>query len=177
VVTLEILQEYEHWAIDVVNLITIVKSAHRLLVDVDGSAKQNSARGWRIFPMKLFLHVMIFPRTVHLFHRVFFMYQNLLKTCVIYSRYILRRFANLQRIFRKVNFLAFSEHTPCHYSHICCICDSATWYSTYTCLTLLRFYYKNGVSIQNFYFLSYMCGAPERLAAFGARTFLVLSQQ
>jgi hypothetical protein len=30
--------------------------------------------------------------------------------------------------------------------------DSATWYSTHTCSTLLRFNCKNGVLIQNFYF-------------------------
>jgi hypothetical protein len=59
--------------------------------------------------------------------------------------------------------------------------DSATSYSIHTC-SMLRgstlkkkkmfpyyfFYFKGG---------QYMCGAPERLTAFGARTFLVLSQQ
>jgi hypothetical protein len=49
--------------------------------------------------------------------------------------------------------------------------NSATWYSTLTYSTLLRFNCKNGVSIQNFYFLwgQYMCGAPERLTGHGVR--------
>jgi hypothetical protein len=57
--------------------------------------------------------------------------------------------------------------------------DSATWYSTHTCLTLLRYNSENGVFIIFFYFSlgQYMCGAPESLTAFGARTFLVLSIQ
>jgi hypothetical protein len=59
------------------------------------------------------------------------------------------------------------------------ISDSATWYSTHTCSTLRGSTLKKMFPYKNFYFKwgQFTCGAPERLTAFGARTFLVLSQQ
>jgi hypothetical protein len=55
--------------------------------------------------------------------------------------------------------------------------DSATWYSTHTCSTLRGSTLKKMFPYKNFYFKwgQYTCGASERLTAFGARTFLVLS--
>jgi hypothetical protein len=68
----------------------------------------------------------------------------------------------------------------CRYCLLCiCTTDSATWYSTHTCSTLRGSTLKKMFPYKNFYFKwgQYTCGAPERLTAFGARTFLVLSQQ
>jgi hypothetical protein len=81
-------------------------------------------------------------------------------------------FCNYKRL--EMHKLSWDSTANFHY-----LKESATWYSTHKCSMILRFNCENGVFIYNFYFLwgQCMCGAPERLTAFGACTFLVLSQQ